>query len=87
MHEFAMIGKIPGESIEGALRFLDELKWHIRIVQSGDTFSVGAGHRLLLKTSSREEVDTFLYGIALAYSLLPKPILDQFKKWGDEAAG
>jgi hypothetical protein len=76
MQELAMMREIPGQSLEGAVRFLSELKWEIRVVESGDVLSVGAGHRLLLKTSSRDAVDAFLYGVALAYSLLPRPILD-----------
>ncbi len=87
MQELAMIGQIPGRNLDAALRFLGELKWEIRIVEAENVLSVGAGHRLLLKTSSRDAVDAFLYGVALAYALLPKPILDQFKKYGEDAVG
>ncbi len=87
MQELIMINQIPGRSLEGGLRFLSELKWEMRMVQSDDILSVGVGHRLMLKTSSREAADAFVYGVALAYSLLPKPILDELKKYGEEAAG
>ena len=85
MQELSMVKHIPGGNPEGAVDFLNELKWNIRIVESENTFKVGGGHKLLLKTSSREAVDAFLYGLALAYSVLPKSILDQFRKYGEDA--
>jgi hypothetical protein len=85
MQELPMLDEIPGNSIESAIRFLDELKWSIRIVETDGTWRVAAGHRLVLKSSSRDAVDALLYGLALAYSVLPKPILDQFRKYGEDA--
>jgi hypothetical protein len=63
---------------------LNELKWSISVLETNGTWSVAAGHRLVLKTSSRDAVDAFIYGLALAYSLLPQPILDQFRKYGED---
>jgi hypothetical protein len=64
---------------------LNELKWSISVTEAHSTWSVAAGHRLILKTSSREAVDALLYGLALAYSVLPKSILEQIRKYGEEA--
>jgi|HubBroStandDraft_6_1064221.scaffolds.fasta_scaffold35565_3 hypothetical protein len=85
MQELSMIDQVPGHSIDGAVRLLNELKWSISVTETNGTWSVAAGHKLVLKTSSRETVDAFLYGLALAYSVLPKSILEQFRKWGEEA--
>ena len=85
MQELSMIKAIPGRNLEGAVDLLNQLKWNIRVAESENTHSVAGGHKLLLKTSSREAVDAFLYGLALAYSVLPKPILDQFRKYGEDA--
>jgi hypothetical protein len=85
MQKLPMIEKVPGHSREGAVRQLNELKWSISVVEADGAWSVGAGHKLVLKTSSREAVDALLYGMALAYSVLPEGILDQFRKWGEKA--
>jgi hypothetical protein len=87
MQEFAMIREIPGHSLEGAIRLLNDLQWNIRVVESEGSPSVGGGHKLLFQTTSREAADAFLYGLALAYSVLPKEIFNQVKKYGEDAAG
>ena len=80
-----MMREIPGQSVEGAIHFLDELKWNLRVIEFDGMWNVAAGHKLVLRTSSREAVDACLYGMALAYSVLPKPILDQLREWGEQA--
>ena len=87
MQEFATIRKIAGQTLEGAIRLLNELQWNIRVVEAENSLSAGGGHKLLFKTTSREAVDAFLYGLALAYSVLPKSILSQIEKYGEDALG
>lgn len=87
MPDFAMIRKIAGQNLEGAIRLLNELQWNIRVVEAENSLSVGGGPKLLFKTTSREAVDAFPYALALAYSVLPKSILGQIKKYGEDAVG
>jgi hypothetical protein len=85
MQEMPMLKEISEHHIEGAIGLLNELKWSISVVKNDETWSVAGGHRLILKTSSREAVDALLYGLALAYSMLPESILNQFRKYGEDA--
>ncbi len=64
---------LPDQTLEGGLSLLNELKWNLEIKQVGKFWHVTAGHKALLKTSSRDAVDSFLYGMALAYSVVPDP--------------
>jgi len=64
---------------------LNELEWNLDIKQIDNFWHVSAGHRGLLKTSSRDSVEAFLYGVALAYSVIPKQILDQIRNFARQA--
>ena len=38
------------------------------------------GEKPIFCTDSREAVDAFLYGLGLAYSVLPEPVFEQLKE-------
>jgi len=79
MQELRWMEPLPSHTLEGGIGLLQELKWNLKITQSDAGWFVNAGHIKLLKTSSREALDAFLYGMALAYSVMPSAILDQFR--------
>ena len=54
MPDFAMIRKIAGQNLEGAIRLLNQLQWNIRVVEAENSLSVGGSPKLLFKTTSRE---------------------------------
>ena len=39
----------------------------------------GDGESLILQTDSKEAVDAFLYGLGLAYSVLPESVFEQLR--------
>lgn len=79
MQELRWIDHLPNQTLEGGLSLLEELMWNITVRQTDHGWFVNGGHKTLLKTSSRESVDAFLYGMALAYSVMPDSILDRLK--------
>ena len=80
MQELRWMEPLPDHTLEGGLRLLDELRWSIKVTEADQHWYVNGGHVRLLKTSSRESVDAFLYGLALAYSAMPREILNQLRQ-------
>ncbi len=85
MLQMKWIDRLPSGKLEGGVALLNQLKWNITAEQDGSDWVVFAGHKVLLKTSIHEAVDTFLYGMALAYSVLPEPILKEFQRFAEAA--
>jgi hypothetical protein len=85
MQQLTWLDELPDQTLEGGVSLLNELKWSLDIKQIDNFWHVSAGHRGLLKTSSRESVDAFLYGVALAYSVIPRQILDQIRSFATQA--
>jgi hypothetical protein len=80
MQELRWLGHMPEKTLESGVRLLNELAWNIEVRQVGDVWHVLSGEKVLLSTSSHDAVDSFLYGMALAYRVLPDDILSQFRK-------
>ena len=82
MRDFALEKThLPGSSFSGALQLLADLHWNVRIEESDAVFYVLKGETIVLKTDSRDAVDTLLYGAALAYLSLPAPIFEQYTEY------
>lgn len=77
----------PNESIEEGKQLLQELHWNIALKHDQGLWAVHAGHQLLLTTTSEEAVEALLYGMALSYHAMPKPLLEQLRKTLDRDAG
>jgi hypothetical protein len=87
MQELKWLEVLPGRSLEGGIEMLNELKWNLKTREVDDIWFVNTGHQVILKTSSREAVDALLYGLAIAFSVLPKGALEEFRKFMNESAG
>ena len=85
MQELLWLGPIPEQTLEGGIKLLQELKWNLVMNEEEKVWMLRAGHVGLLRTSSRESADAFLYGMALGYSVMPKEILDQLRAWAIHA--
>jgi hypothetical protein len=78
----------PDESIEKGKQVLEELHLNIKVKKhKPKLWTVHAGHQLLLKTTSEEAVEALLYGMALTYHAMPKPMLTELRKIFDRDAG
>ena len=71
---------VPGGTIDGAKAHLESLWWHIKIEFGEGAWTVSAGEQKLLETSSEDAADAFIYGMALAYSLIPDDLLDEVRR-------
>jgi hypothetical protein len=87
MVEMKMISLLPLGSIEGGINLLSQLEWNITLSKQGDNWLVFGGEKCLLKSSSEESAQAFIYGLALAYAVLPDHLLDQVRRLAEEASG
>lgn len=58
-------------TIDDAQHVINELHWFLTIEAIADTWTVRSGESIVFTADSREAVDAFLYGMALAYRGLP----------------
>ena len=87
MLEMKLISLLPSSNLRGAVELLNQLKWNISLGKKGNTWQAFGGEKCLLVSSSEEGAHAFVYGLALAYSVLPEVILDQIRIHAQGAAG
>lgn len=76
-----MLDRLPEGTLQGGIKYANELYWNISVYEgkSGQQWFVKAGESTIFKTDSKECLDAFLYGLGLAYSVLPGPVFDQLR--------
>ncbi|MCC6906056.1 MAG: hypothetical protein IT326_09460 [Anaerolineae bacterium] len=67
-------------TLEDGIRIIDQYCWCLTVSGSGDNWQVWGGDQAILTADSREVVDAFLYGMALAYSVLPEKYAAQLRE-------
>lgn len=78
MEEYPWMDRIG--SIQAGIDLLSDLGWNINIIQHDSSWFVRSGEKPIFHTDDRTAIDTFLYGMALSYSVVPETILDQFRR-------
>lgn len=58
-------------TIDDARLIINDFHWFLSIDNVLDQWTVKSGEKIIFTADSREAVDTFLYGMALAYKGLP----------------
>ena len=79
MQDLLWLDSLPGKTIEGGIEIANQLYWSITVRQSEQHWCVYSGEKPVLQTDSREGVDAFLYGLGLAYAVLPRPVFQQLR--------
>jgi hypothetical protein len=77
-NELAWLDRIG--SIDRGIELINRVGWNIIVGESNGRWYVQSGEKIILVASSRRAVDTFLYGMALAYSVLPEPIIEKLRE-------
>ncbi len=78
MFEFYYQGRVG--SLERAVHLCNLLGWNIKIAEDGGKWTVYTGEKPLFSSESRENIDSFLYGMALAYSAFPQEYIEKFRE-------
>jgi len=87
MQELKWLEALPNQSLDAGIKLLNECGWNLKVREVKGSLFVNAGHIALLKTSSREAVESLLYGMAIAYSTLPKSALTEVRRFAKESMG
>lgn len=78
-YELIMTGRIPDDSWEGAVKFLNTLDWNLSIVRDNGRWSLYGGDQRIFSSDSEGELETFVLGMALGLAVLPDDFLDQIR--------
>lgn len=65
-------------TIDDGIKLINLFAWFITVIEDTNEkkWIVKSGNHVILETDSRECVDTFIYGMALAYEGIPQEIFD-----------
>jgi len=73
MNDLLMLEKyFPGGSLEGGIELANRLDWGLTVQMAGLDYVVSSGDDPILRTENKDALQTFLYGLGLAYAVLPE---------------
>ena len=85
MNDLLMLERyFPGGSLEGGIELANRLDWGLSVQMSGEDFVVSSGNEPILRTESKDALQSFIYGLGLAYAILPKELFTSLEKALDE---
>ena len=77
MNELLMLESyFPGGNLEGGIELANRLDWGLSVQMSGDEYVVSSGNEPILRTDSKDALQTFIYGLGLAYAILPDTVFN-----------
>lgn len=80
MNEMLMLESLfPGGSLKGGIQLANRLDWGLSIQNTADHWVISSGDQVLLRTESREALEAFVYGLGLAYAVLPENIFSELE--------
>jgi hypothetical protein len=84
MQELCWLERSIG-SIEKAMDLANSLYWNLTVrnytTDDGEPrWTVPGGEAVIFRTDSRQAVDAFLYGLGLAYAVLPESIIQHIRE-------
>ena len=81
MNDLLMLERyFPGGKLEGGIELANRLDWGLSVQMSGDDFVVSSGNEPILRTESKDALQSFIYGMGLAYAILPEALFKVLEK-------
>ena len=75
MNELLMLEKyFPGGVLEGGIELANRLDWGLSVQMAGDSYVVSSGDEPILRTETKDALQAFIYGLGLAYAVLPEDL-------------
>ena len=72
MNDLLMLEKyFPGGNLEGGIELANRLDWGLSVKMAGDAYVVTSGDEPILRTENKDALQSFIYGLGLAYAILP----------------
>ena len=80
MNDLLMLEKyFPGATLEGGIELANRLDWGITVKMAGDGYVVSSGAEPILRTENKDALQSFLYGLGLAYAILPEELFNSLE--------
>jgi hypothetical protein len=79
MVEMVWLDHLPEGTLDSGMQLANRLYWNIYWWEHEGRWFVKGGESVLLRTDSRETAEAFLYGLGLAYSVLPPHLFEQLE--------
>ncbi len=68
-------------SIQDCINFANRFLWNLSVVQGeSGTIAVLAGNQAIFAADNAPALEAFLYGMGLAYSVMPRHISEEFRR-------
>ena len=81
MNDLLMLEKyFPGGSLEAGIELANRLDWGLSVQMSGEGYVVSSGNEPILRTESKDALQSFIYGLGLAYAVLPEGLFKSLEK-------
>lgn len=75
MNELLMLEKyFPAGTLEGGIELANRLDWGLSVRMAGESYVVSSGDEPILRTESKDALQSFIYGLGLAYAILPEEL-------------
>lgn len=85
MHSMRWLDHLSGDGLQGGIDLANRLYWNITWREHEGRWFVYGGEDLIYKADSRDAAEAFLYGLGLAYAVLPDEIFGRLeyevKRW------
>lgn len=80
MNDLLMLERhFPDGNLEGGIELANRLDWGINVRMAGDSYVVTSGDEPILRTDSKDALQTFIYGMGLAYAILPEELFNNLE--------
>jgi hypothetical protein len=80
MNDLLMLERyFPDGNLEGGIELANRLDWGITVRMAGDSFVVASGDEPILRTESKDALQSFIYGLGLAYAVLPDELFNSLE--------
>jgi hypothetical protein len=80
MNDLLMLERyFPDGTLEGGIELANRLDWGLRVSMAGDSYVVSSGDEPILRTDSKDALQTFIYGMGLAYAILPVKLFNHLE--------
>ena len=71
---------IHNGTLTGAVELANQLYWNLSVEKGEEYWVVFSGEKAILKTDSHDALDSFLYGMGLAYGCLPEEVFARLRE-------
>lgn len=81
MNDLVMLERyFPGGTLDGGIELANRLGWGLSVRMSGNAYVITSGDEVILRADDKDALQTFYYGLGLAYAILPVEVFKTLEK-------